>query len=125
LAQATAVALAALAVVEFGQFFSIHRDRGGKARNELYEAGVPGLLEQAFADGQSVYMDYDDPRAHAHARWYALTHGIPSDRVVVLSDGGIPPDRGIVFGWSQACDFECAEFARSNTYWLARARVPS
>ena len=70
-------------------------------------------------------MDIDEPRAHAHARWYAATHDISQDRVVVLSDGGVPPDGSIVFGRAQACDFECAEFARSDTYWLARARVPN
>ena len=80
---------------------------------------------QAFANGAAVYMDIDEPRAHAHARWYAATHDISQDRVVVLSDGGVPPDGSIVFGRAQACDFECTEFARSDTYWLARARVPN
>lgn len=124
LAQVGAAALLVATVVQFSHFFAIHRDKGGWTRAELYEAGVPVLLQEAFSSGGSVYMDFDEPRAHAHARWYALTKGIPQDRVVVLADGGIPPDGSIVFGRSQACDFDCAEFARRNSYWLARARVP-
>ena len=116
--------LAVAAFVQFGSFFATYREKGGFARAELYEAGVPGLLAQAFANGAAVHMDIDEPRAHAHARWYAATHDISQDRVVVLSDGGVPPDGSIVFGRAQACDFECTEFARSDTYWLATARVP-
>ena len=118
-------ALTVVALVQFAGFLSTYHEKGGRARAELYEAGVPGLLAQAFANGAAVHMDIDEPRAHAHARWYAATHDISQDRVVVLSDGGVPPDGSIVFGRAQACDFECTEFARSDTYWLARARVPN
>ncbi|HYK06616.1 MAG TPA: hypothetical protein VEW11_02490 [Gaiellaceae bacterium] len=118
-------ALTAVALVQFAGFLSTYHEKGGFARAELYEAGVPALLAQAFANGAAVHMDLDEPRAHAHARWYAATHDISQDRVVVLSDGGVPPDGSIVFGRAQACDFECREFARSDTYWLARARVPN
>lgn len=110
---------------QFASFFAAYREKGGFARAELYEAGVPRLLGQAFANGAAIYMDFDEPRAHAHARWYAATHNISQDRVVVLSDGGVPPEGSIVFGRAQACDFKCAEFARSDTYWLARAQVPN
>ena len=113
------------AFAQFASFFGTYREKGAFARAELYEAGVPGLLGEAFANGAAVYMDIDEPRAHAHARWYAATHDISQDRVVVLSDGGVPPDGSIVFGRGQACDFECTEFARTDTYWLARARVPN
>ncbi len=118
--------LTAVALVQFAGFLSTYREKGGLARAELYEAGVTGSARSRRSRTVlSVYMDIDDPRAHAHARWYAATHEISQDRVVVLSDGGVPPDGSIVFGRAQACDFECTEFARSDTYWLARARVPS
>ena len=110
------------AVREF--FRDVSRERSLRPRGAL-RGGGPGLLGEAFANGAAVYMDIDEPRAHAHARWYAATHDISQDRVVVLSDGGVPPDGSIVFGRGQACDFECIEFARTDTYWLARARVPS
>jgi hypothetical protein len=29
-------------------------------------------------------MDIDEPGRHAHARWYAATHDIPENEVVVL-----------------------------------------
>lgn len=123
-ARATAAVLALATLLQFGHFLSVHLEKGGSSRLILYEAGVPALLDRAFPGGAAVYMDFDEPRAHAHARWYAATHGIQQERVVVLSDGGVPPDGSIVFGRAQACDFECAEFARWDTYWLARARVP-
>jgi hypothetical protein len=121
---ALAAVLAAASAVQFGHFLSVYREKGGFARAELYEAGVPDLLERAFAGGRSVYMDFDEPRAHAHARWFAATQAISQDRVVVLADGGVPPDGSTVFGRGQPCDFDCVEYARWGTYWLARARVP-
>ena len=44
-------ALTAVALVQFAGFFSAYHEKGGRARAELYEAGVPGLLAQAFANG--------------------------------------------------------------------------
>jgi hypothetical protein len=122
-----AAGLAAVAVVasaaQFGHFLDTYRERGGPGRAVLYEAGVPPLLEQAFAGGGTVYMDLDEPRAHAHARWHAVTRGVPVERAVVLADGGVPPDGATVFGRFQPCDFTCVEFARWDTYWLARAET--
>ena len=115
-------------------WLSAHSSRASSrriARREVSPApsstrrASPACSAQAFANGAAIYMDIDEPRAHAHARWYAATHNISQDRVVVLSDGGVPPEGSIVFGRAQACDFKCAEFARSDTYWLARAQVPN
>jgi hypothetical protein len=94
----------------------------GPARTELFEAGVPALLDRAFAEGAVVYVDFDDRYAQTHALWYAVSHGLGRARVSILPDGGVPPPGSIVFGRFQACDFVCAELERSHTYWIAQAR---
>ena len=50
----------------------------------------PRLLDRAWSDGGTVYVDYDDLEPQGLARWYALTRGIDQSRVVRLADG-IPP----------------------------------
>lgn len=121
-AAAVAILLVATAV-QFTYFMSVRVEKGEFSRSALYEAAVPVLLTEAFEGGRSVYMDFDEPRAHAHARWFAVTHGLPLERAVILADGGVPPDGGIVFGRSQPCDFTCIEFARGDEYWLARTEL--
>jgi hypothetical protein len=116
-----AIAVLAVAVgLQFAQFLHEYRTRG-PARTVLFEEGVPALLDRAFANGNSVYIDYDDRGAQAHARWHAAESGLPGDRVQILPDGGIPPQGSTVFGLFQACDYVCTKFASWEHYWLARA----
>lgn len=115
-----AVVLALTVTVQLVQFQDAFRTRG-PSRLLLYEAGVPALLEHGFEVAGTLYVDFDDRRAQAHARWYAAANGLPDDRVVILPDGGAPPAGAAVFGLFQECDFECQEFARWEEYWLARA----
>jgi hypothetical protein len=120
-AQLAVVALAVGVAVQFAHFAHVYTSRG-PARTELFEAGVPGLLDRAFAEGAVVYVDFDDRYAQTHALWYAVSHGLGRARVSILPDGGVPPPGSIVFGRFQACDFVCAELERSHTYWIAQAR---
>ena len=115
-----AAALAAGVVVQFAHFAHVYESRG-PARTELFEAGVPRLLERAFAGGGSVYVDFDDRYAQTHALWYAVSHGLARSRVSILPDGGVPPAGSTVFGRFQACDYVCTELDRSHTYWIAQA----
>ncbi len=119
---ATAV-LAAAVAVQFVQFLYEYRTRGPR-RSVLFDAGVPALLDRAFANGNTIYIDYDDRGAQAQARWHAAESGLPRDRVQILPDGGIPPKGSTVFGLFQECDYVCTKFGRWENYWLARAIGP-
>jgi hypothetical protein len=115
--------LALLAATQFSQFLSnYHAKNGGRA--VLFEHDVPGLLEQAFAGGRTVYVDHDDVYAQTHALWYAVTHDVATNRVSILPDGGMPPVSSIVFGRLQTCDFSCTHLADAETYWFARVNGP-
>jgi 4-amino-4-deoxy-L-arabinose transferase-like glycosyltransferase len=123
LLQAAAVVLALTALVQFGQFLHAYTVDGPN-RTQLFEAGVPTLLRTAFADGATVYIDHDDRYAQTHALWYAISHGIPRDRVSILPDGGIAPTGATVFGRVQPCDYVCTKTLTSYDYWLAKAVGP-
>jgi hypothetical protein len=119
-----AVVLLAVSVgVQFAQFLDMYRTRG-PARLVLYDAGVRPLLEQPFASGEVIHVDYDDRGAQAQARWHAAVAGLPQSRIVVLPDGGIPPPGSIVLSLFQECDYVCEELARWEDYRLARAIGP-
>jgi 4-amino-4-deoxy-L-arabinose transferase-like glycosyltransferase len=121
-----AVGLAVVAVtvaVQFAQFLHAYRVRG-PARLVLFDAGVDGLLRQAFTTGKTIYIDYDDRGAQTQAHWHAVEEGVPRTRIQVLPDGGIPPKGSVVFGLFQQCDYVCNKFATWENYWLARAAGP-
>jgi hypothetical protein len=118
-----AVALVALAAVQFAFFVQNYVEEGPK-RTGRFEAGVPALLDQAWANGGTVYIDYDDREPQGLARWYALERGIDQSRVVRLPDGGIPPVGSIAFGREQECDYACVRITESGDYWIARAEGP-
>jgi hypothetical protein len=122
-ARAVAVALGALVAVQVADFADAYRT-GALPRGELFEAGVPALLDRAFGS-ETVFIDYDDRSAQTHALWYAAEHGLPRSRVSILSDGAAPPVGSMVFGRLQPCDYTCVELARSYEYWIARAAKPS
>jgi Dolichyl-phosphate-mannose-protein mannosyltransferase len=115
--------LAVTVAVQFIQFLDAYRTRGPE-RLVLFDAGVKPLLQQAFAGGKTIYIDYDDRGAQAQARWHAAEAGVPSDRIAILPDGGIPPRGSTVFGLFQECDYVCRKFARWDHYWLAKAIGP-
>jgi len=115
--------LAVTVAVQFIQFLDAYRTRGPE-RLVLFDAGVKPLLQQAFASGKTIYIDYDDRGAQAQARWHAAEAGVPSDRIAILPDGGIPPRGSTVFGLFQECDYVCRKFARWEHYWLAKAIGP-
>ena len=121
--QGLAVALAALAAAQFA-LFADNYVKEGPRRTGRFEAAVPGLLDQAWANGGTVYIDHDDREPQGIARWYALERGIDQSRVVRLPDGGIPPVGTIAFGREQECDYACDRIAESGDYWIARARGP-
>ncbi len=118
-----AVALAALAAVQFAVFVDNYVEEGPR-RTGRFEAAVPGLLDQAWANGGTVYIDYDDREPQGLARWYALERGIDQSRVVRLPDGGIPPVGTIAFGREQECDYMCVRITESGDYWIARVEGP-
>ena len=115
--------LGLVVAVQFVQFLDKYRTRG-PARVVLFDAGVKPLLDQAFAIGKPIYIDYDDRGAQAQARWHAAESGLSRDRVRILPDGGIPPRGSTVFGLFQECDYVCKEFARWQGYFLAKAIGP-
>jgi hypothetical protein len=117
------VVLGVTIAAQFFQFLDAYRTRGPE-RLVLFDAGVKPLLEQAFASGKTIYIDYDDRGAQAQARWHAAEAGLPSDRIQILPDGGIPPSGSTVFGLFQECDYVCRKFAEWQKYWLARAIGP-
>jgi hypothetical protein len=122
-ARVLAAAVVAAAAVQFAVFVHDY-STDGPLRTGRFEAGIPSLLEQAWANGGTVYVDYDDHEPLTLARWYALTKGISEARVVRLPDGGVPPKGAIAFGRTQACDYVCTRIARSGDYWIARAKGP-
>ena len=122
-ARGAAALLALVLCVQFVQFLDIYRSRG-PARLVLFDAGVEPLLEEPFASGETVYVDFDDRGAQAQARWHAAERGIPQSRIVRLPDGGIPPPGSIVFLRFQDCDFVCEEVTSWEEYRLARAIGP-
>lgn len=118
------VALLVLSIgVQFGQFLDSYRTRG-PARVVLFDAGVPALLERPLAEGETIYVDFDDRGAQTLARWNAAESGLPQSRIVVLPDGGIPPPGSVVFARFQECDYVCERYASWEQYWLARAIGP-
>ena len=123
-AQIAAAALMLVTVLHLADFVEIYTERGRNSRLELFEADVPALLASAFAREGPVYVDYDDRAALTHAQWYAVAHGLPLERVVRLSDGGIAPTGATVFGRVQACDYVCRRIASADTYWVAEAVGP-
>jgi len=122
-AQLAVGALAVTVALQFVQFLDAYRLRG-PARLVLFDAGVEPLLQQAFVSGKTIYIDYDDRGAQAQARWHAAEDGVPSKRIQILPDGGIPPAGSLVFGLFQECDYVCRRFARWEQYWLAKAIGP-
>jgi 4-amino-4-deoxy-L-arabinose transferase-like glycosyltransferase len=123
LAAAGLAAVAVTLAVQFVQFLDAYRVRG-PARLVLFDAGVDGLLRQAFATGKPIYIDYDDRGAQTQAHWHAAEDGVPRKRIQILPDGGIPPKGSLVFGLFQQCDYVCNKFAAWEDYWLARATGP-
>ena len=116
-------ALAALAAAQFAFFVHNYVEEGPR-RTGRFEAAVPGLLDQAWANGGTVYIDYDDREPQGLARWLALVRDIDQSRVVRLPDGGIPPVGSIAFGREQECDYVCDRIAESGDYWIALVRGP-
>jgi hypothetical protein len=120
LARAGLALLALSVVVQFAQFLDIYRSRG-PARVVLFEAGVPPLLEEPLAAGETLYVDFDDRGAQAQVRWRVAAAGLPQSRVVILPDGGIPPAGSLVFLRFQGCDFDCLEVTSWEEYRLMRS----
>jgi hypothetical protein len=122
-AQVITSGLVVLAAIQFGLFVNAYRT-DGPLRTGRFEAGIPGLLARAWANGGTAYIDYDDREPQALARWYALAEGIDQARVIRLPDGGIPPTGAIAFGRTQECDYECERITESGDYWIARVVGP-
>jgi hypothetical protein len=118
---AVAATLGAGVVLQIALYGIAYHDRGPLRTG--FEAGVPALLDRAFAESVVVYSDHDDRYTRTMARWYLARSGMPAGRYEVLPDGGVPPDGAIVFGRIQACDFACTRLAESGLYWIARADV--
>jgi hypothetical protein len=117
---------AAVAIAAMAQFaFFVHNfTTEGPLRTGRFEAGLPALLDRGWADGGTVYVDFDDLEPLALARWYALEKGIDQHRVVRLPDGGIPPTAATAFGRTQECDYVCTRLEESGDYWIARVDGP-
>jgi hypothetical protein len=114
-----AVALAVAGAAQFALF--VHDwSTDGPHRTGRFEAGVPHLLDRAWENGGTVYIDYDDREPQGLAHWYALAKGIDQSRVVRLPDGGVPPTGAISFGREQPCDYVCTKIGRTGDYWTAR-----
>jgi hypothetical protein len=114
-----AAVLAVATAIQFAFFVDTFRTEG-PLRTGRFEAGIPALLEQAWADGGTVYVDHDDLEPLGLARWYALENGVDQSRVVRLPDGGVPPAQAIAFGRTQECDYTCTRLEESGDYWIAR-----
>lgn len=123
-ARGLVAALAAVTILQLADFLDVYTSRGVSSRAGLFEARVPSLLEGAFAEPGPVHIDYDDRYAITHAQWYAVSRGIPLERIVRLPDGGVPPPGSTVFGRFQECDYECERLDEGDTYWVARATGP-
>jgi hypothetical protein len=117
---------AALAIVAAAQFtFFVHNfTTEGPLRTGRFEAGIPALLDRAWADDGTVYIDFDDLEPLGLARWHALEKGIDQARVVRLPDGGVPPTAAVAFGRTQKCDYACTRLDESGDYWIARVDGP-
>ncbi|MGH3135645.1 MAG: glycosyltransferase family 39 protein, partial [Gaiellaceae bacterium] len=89
-ARVLAASLVVLASVQFASFIHNFTTKG-PLRTGRFEADIPRLLDRAWANGGTVYVDYDDLEPLTIARWYALVKDIDQARVVRLPDGGIPP----------------------------------
>ena len=100
---------------------SLSSRESGPGRIELFEAGIPGLVDRALAMGTPIYVDFDDRGAQAQARWRAAVAGVSQSRIVILPDGGIPPPGSLVFLRFQDCDFPCEEVTSWEDYRLMRA----
>ena len=122
-ARAGAVVLLVLASLQFALFVRSYA-HDGPLRTGRFEAGVPALLEQAWKDGGTVYVDYDDLEPLTLARWHALSRGLDRSRVVRLPDGGIPPEGSVAFGRTQECDYVCDRLQESGDYWIAEVVGP-
>ncbi|MDH4176438.1 MAG: hypothetical protein OEV72_02580, partial [Thermoleophilia bacterium] len=122
-ARALAAVLAVAGTVQFALFVDDFTTNG-PLRTIPFEAGIPQVLDRAWAGGGTVYIDYDDRAPQALARWYALVQGIDRSRVVRLADGGVPPSGAIAFGREQECDYICGRFLESGDYWIARVIGP-
>jgi hypothetical protein len=122
-ARALALGLAGLAALQFAFFVHTYATEG-PLRTGRFEAEIPRLLDRAWSDGGTAYVDYDDLEPLGLARWYALTRGIDQARVVRLPDGGIPPTGAIAFGRTQLCDYTCTRLEESGDYWIARVEGP-
>jgi hypothetical protein len=68
LARGVAVAIVAATGFQFADFLHWYTYRG-PARTQVFEAGLQPMLGRAFADGRTVYIDYDDHYAQTHALW--------------------------------------------------------
>jgi hypothetical protein len=108
---------------QFAQFLDAYRTNG-PGRTVLFDAGVGPLLERPLESGNPISIDFDDRGAQAEALWHAVAAGVPDSRVVVLPDGGIPPEGSTVFGRFQECDYVCRKVARWDGYWVARTEGP-
>jgi hypothetical protein len=118
-----ATALVTLAATQFA--FFVHKyATEGPLRTGRFEAAIPALLDRAWVDGGTVYVDYDDLEPLGLARWHALAKGVDQSRVVRLADGGIPPTGAIAFGRTQECDYVCTRLEESGDYWIARVVGP-
>jgi hypothetical protein len=122
-ARALAGACVALGLLQLALFVTAY-STDGPLRTGRFEAGVPGLLDRAWLDGGTVYVDYDDLEPLTLARWYALDRGIEDSRVVRLPDGGIPPVGTIAFGRTQDCDYVCTRLEEASDYWIATVVGP-
>jgi hypothetical protein len=122
-ARVLAGALAVAAALQFAHFVDTYATNG-PLRTGRFEAAIPVLLDRAWANEGTVYVDYDDLEPLGLARWHALAKGIDQSRVVRLPDGGIPPTGAIAFGRTQECDYACTRLEESGDYWIARVDVP-
>lgn len=119
LARGVVVAMVAATCFQFADFLHWYTYRG-PARTRVFEAGVQPLLARGFRHRRTVYLDYDDSYAQAHALWYAVSHGKPRSRASILPDGGVPPVGSLVFYRYQTCDFACTEVEHWEEYSLKR-----
>lgn len=120
----SALFAAALVTVLQVAWFAQNLSRHGHERTLLFDAAVAELLPDAFARPGPVYVDFDERYGQTHARWYAATHDIPADQVVILSDGGVPAPGSTIFGRLQECDFPCVRIAEGDGYWVAVVEAP-
>jgi 4-amino-4-deoxy-L-arabinose transferase-like glycosyltransferase len=120
MAIAIAVALATILAFQTVHWQRRYRE-SGPGRIELFEAGIPALVDQALTMGVPVYVDFDDLQAQAQLRWRAIERGLADSSTVVLPDGGAAPSGATVFGRTQECDYACTRVATTDAYWVARA----